>query len=103
MSDGMIDSNRPRLRMGRPRTGAFEAAERVVAGGGGRQKAVAHAAAVHQRQSGGGQRRAGPLHAATADAIGGGLRCVDFHPPRCRCRCLAAANHIIGRRQADAA
>ena len=31
MSNGMIASGRPGLRMGRPRIGAFEAAERVVA------------------------------------------------------------------------
>ncbi len=34
MSNGMIGSGRPLLRMGRPRAGAFEAAERVVAAGG---------------------------------------------------------------------
>jgi purine-nucleoside phosphorylase len=34
MGSGMIESGRPRLQMGRPRAGAFEAAERVVAAGG---------------------------------------------------------------------
>jgi purine-nucleoside phosphorylase len=34
MGSAMIESGRPRLVMGRPRAGAFEAAERVVAAGG---------------------------------------------------------------------